>query len=43
VIDPDILRRWPDVEAPELLAHDATDRLLLDEAAPASSTSPTSS
>ena len=24
------LRRWPDVEAPELLAHDATDRLLLD-------------
>jgi 16S rRNA (guanine1207-N2)-methyltransferase len=34
VIDPDLLRRWPDVEAPELLAHDATDRLLLDEAAP---------
>lgn len=27
------LRRWPDVEAPELVAVDATDRLLLDEAA----------
>lgn len=26
------LRRWPDVEAPELVAHDATDRLLLDTA-----------
>jgi len=32
VIDFDRLRRWPDVEAPELLAHDATDRLLLDTA-----------
>src|SRR3954471_19583254 len=27
------LRRTPDVEAPELVAVDATDRLLLDEAA----------
>ena len=26
------LRRWPDVEAPNLQAWDATDRLLLDEA-----------
>jgi len=32
VIDFDQLRRWPDVEAPELVAHDATDRLLLDTA-----------
>jgi 16S rRNA (guanine1207-N2)-methyltransferase len=32
VIDFDRLRRWPDVEAPELLAHDATDRLLLGDA-----------
>jgi 16S rRNA (guanine1207-N2)-methyltransferase len=32
VIDFDRLRRWPDVEAPGLLAHDATDRLLLDTA-----------
>ena len=31
----DALRRWPDVEAPELVAVDAADRLLLDEAAPA--------
>ena len=29
----DQLRRTPDVEAPELVAVDATDRLLLDEAA----------
>ncbi|MFL2001986.1 MULTISPECIES: class I SAM-dependent methyltransferase [unclassified Microbacterium] len=29
----DTLRRWPDVEAPELLAADAADRLLLDESA----------
>lgn len=28
------LRRFPDVEAPNLQAYDATDRLLLDEAAP---------
>ena len=32
VIDFDQLRRWPDVEAPELVAYDATDRLLLDTA-----------
>jgi 16S rRNA (guanine1207-N2)-methyltransferase len=32
VIDFDQLRRWPDVEAAELVAHDATDRLLLDTA-----------
>jgi len=32
VIDFEQLRRWPDVEAPELVAHDATDRLLLDTA-----------
>lgn len=31
----DALRRWPDVEAENLFAVDATDRLLLDEAAPA--------
>ncbi|PRY16700.1 class I SAM-dependent methyltransferase [Kineococcus rhizosphaerae] len=34
----DTLRRWPDVEAPELVAVDAADRLLLDEAAPALAT-----
>jgi 16S rRNA (guanine1207-N2)-methyltransferase len=28
------LRRWPDVEADNLFAHDATDRLILDLAAP---------
>lgn len=28
----DALRRWPDVEAPELVAVDAADRLILDEA-----------
>lgn len=33
--DFDALRRLPDVEAPDLLAVDATDRLLLDESAPA--------
>ncbi|WP_200936810.1 methyltransferase [Frigoribacterium sp. Leaf186] len=32
MIDFDRLRRRPDVEAPELVAHDATDRLLLDVA-----------
>lgn len=32
MIDFEQLRRWPDVEAPELVAHDATDRLLLDTA-----------
>lgn len=31
----DDLRRWPDVEAPNLVAVDATDRLLLDSAAEA--------
>lgn len=31
----DVLRRRPDIEAPELVAVDAADRLLLDEAAPA--------
>lgn len=31
----DALRRWPDVEAPNLYAVDATDRLLLDTAATA--------
>ncbi len=28
------LRRYPDVEAPNLYAVDASDRLILDEAAP---------
>ena len=32
---PDALRRWPDLEAPELLATDAADRLILDESADA--------
>lgn len=31
-IDLDRLRRWPDVEAPNLFAVDASDRLILDEA-----------
>ena len=31
----DRLRRFPDVEAPNLFAVDGADRLLLDEAAPA--------
>ncbi|MFB7893754.1 class I SAM-dependent methyltransferase [Microbacterium sp. NPDC056044] len=31
----DGLRRWPDVEAPDLVATDAADRLLLDESASA--------
>lgn len=31
----DALRRWPDVEAPNLFAFDAADRLILDEAAEA--------
>lgn len=30
---PDALRRWPDLEAPELFATDAADRLILDESA----------
>ncbi|WP_106814449.1 class I SAM-dependent methyltransferase [Microbacterium timonense] len=33
----DGLRRWPDVEAPDLVAADAADRLLLDESASARS------
>lgn len=33
MIDFDGLRRWPDVEAPELRAWDAADTLILDEAA----------
>jgi 16S rRNA (guanine1207-N2)-methyltransferase len=32
--DPATLRRWPDLEAENLHAHDATDRLILDLAAP---------
>lgn len=32
-LDFDTLRRWPDVEAPELRAWDAADTLILDEAA----------
>jgi 16S rRNA (guanine1207-N2)-methyltransferase len=31
-VDLDTLRRWPDVEAPNLFAVDASDRLILDEA-----------
>ena len=31
----DALRRWPDVEAPDLVAADAADRLILDESAAA--------
>lgn len=31
----DALRRWPDVEAPDLVATDAADRLILDESASA--------
>lgn len=33
----DALRRWPDVEAPDLVAADAADRLILDESASARS------
>ncbi|MET0302654.1 MAG: methyltransferase [Microbacteriaceae bacterium] len=32
---PEMLRRWPDLEAPGLLASDAADRLILDESATA--------
>ena len=35
MIDLGTLRRWPDVEAPDLTAVDAADRLLLDESATA--------
>lgn len=34
-LDLSALRRWPDVESPELVAVDATDRLILDTAAEA--------
>ncbi|MFV0634202.1 class I SAM-dependent methyltransferase [Demequina sp.] len=33
LVDFDVLRRWPDVEAPGLVAVDAADRLILDESA----------
>ncbi len=37
---PDALRRWPDLEADELFAVDAADRLILDESAAARSAAP---
>ena len=37
---PDALRRWPDVESPELFATDAADRLILDESAAARADAP---
>jgi 16S rRNA (guanine1207-N2)-methyltransferase len=37
---PDALRRWPDLEAPELFAADAADRLILDESASARQSAP---
>ncbi|HYI51659.1 MAG TPA: methyltransferase [Microbacterium sp.] len=37
---PDALRRWPDLEAPELFAADAADRLILDESASARQNAP---
>ena len=40
-LDFSALRRWPDVEAHDLVAWDATDRLLLDEAQEALVASPT--
>lgn len=39
-VDLDRLRRWPDVEAPNLFAVDASDRLILDEASAAVSAAP---
>ncbi len=39
-VDFSALRRWPDVEAPNLYAVDATDRLILDEAAQSIRTHP---
>ncbi|MES2093252.1 MAG: methyltransferase [Actinomycetota bacterium] len=39
-VDLDRLRRWPDVEAPNLFAVDASDRLILDEASVAVRTAP---
>ena len=40
VADFDRLRRWPDVEAPNLFAVDASDRLILDEASIAVAAAP---
>ena len=40
---PDALRRWPDIEAPELFATDAADRLILDESAAARHGAPSGS
>lgn len=37
---PDALRRWPDLEASELFAIDAADRLILDESAAARESAP---
>ena len=39
-VDLDRLRRWPDLEAPNLFAVDASDRLILDEASDAVAASP---
>jgi 16S rRNA (guanine1207-N2)-methyltransferase len=39
-VDLDRLRRWPDVEAPNLFAVDASDRLILDEASLAVAAAP---
>ena len=39
-VDLDRLRRWPDVEAPNLFAVDASDRLILDEASAAIAAAP---
>lgn len=39
-VDLDRLRRWPDVEAPNLFAVDASDRLILDEASAAIADAP---
>ena len=39
-LDLDRLRRWPDVEAPNLFAVDASDRLILDEASAAIEAAP---
>jgi 16S rRNA (guanine1207-N2)-methyltransferase len=37
---PAALRRWPDIESPDLLASDAADRLILDESAAARELAP---
>ena len=39
-VDLNRLRRWPDLEAPNLFAVDASDRLILDEASDAVAASP---